>query len=180
MPRTRPHLERDEKVDQLVDVAVRRLLEGGYTALSIADIARELGLAQNAIYWYFPSKDDLFVAAMQRIYEGILNRKPRSSTVATRVVWFAEQLLEVQPIRAALSERARVSAAVAKFECDVYDGIKMLLSSALSGTVPAAELGLTTDAVVGLVEGVLQQNISKKQRAELIRFGLARLANVHD
>lgn len=180
MPRTRPHLERDEKVDQLVDAAVRRLLEGGYQNLSIADIARELGLAQNAIYWYFPSKDHLFVAALQQLVDGILSRKPRGDSVAARVVWFADRMQEFQPLRASLSARARSSEVVAKFEADLYAGIKLLLASALSGTVAAEDLDLTTDAVVAMVEGVLLQDASRRKRAELIRFGLERLAGVSD
>lgn len=180
MPRTRPHLERDEKVDELVDAAVRRLLDGGYQNLSIADIARELGLAQNAIYWYFPSRDHLFVAALHKIVDGILSRKPRGSSVAARVVWFADRMHEFQPLRASLSARARTSEVVASFEADLYEGIKVLLASALSGTVPPRDLEMATDAVVAMVEGVVLQGVSRRKRAELIRFGLERLAGVSD
>ena len=180
MPRTRPHLERDEKVDELVDAAVRRLLDGGYQELSIADIARELGLAQNAIYWYFPTKDHLFVAAVHKIVDSVLSKKPRGESVAARVVWFGDSLSEFQSLRASLNERARTSEVVAKFEADLYAGIKLLLASALSGTVPPEDLDVTTDAVVAMVEGALLQGTSKRKRAELIRFGLERLAGVTD
>ena len=44
MPRTRPDVDRETKVDELVDAAVQRLMQGGYANLSVADIARELGL----------------------------------------------------------------------------------------------------------------------------------------
>ena len=66
MPRTRSEVERDAKVAEILEAAVRRLAEGGYDALSVAGIARELGIAQNAVYWYFPSKDDLFAAMLTR------------------------------------------------------------------------------------------------------------------
>ncbi len=178
MPRTRPHLRRDTKVDELVDAAVRRLQDGGYRALSVADIARELGLAQNAIYWYFPSKDHLFVAALQRIVDGILAKKPRGDSVADRIIWFSDRMHEFQPLRAAMRERAMSSEVVATFERDLYAGIKMLLASALSGTVAKPDLEMTTDAVVGLVEGVLLQDVPRKRRAELLRFGLDRLARL--
>jgi AcrR family transcriptional regulator len=178
MPRTRPHLHRDDKVDELVDAAVRRLNDGGYGALSVADIARELGLAQNAIYWYFPSKDHLFVAALQKIVDGIMSRKPRGESVVARIIWFSDRMQEFQLLRAAMRERAASSEVVAEFEASLYAGIRMLLSSALSGSVAKAELEMTTNAVVGLVEGVLLQGASRKQRAELLRFGLKRLANL--
>ena len=180
MPRTRPHLERDEKVDQLVDAAVRRLIDGGYGNLSVADIARELGLAQNAIYWYFPSKDHLFVAALQRIVDSVMSKKPRGEGTVARVIWFADRLDEFQPLRTALSDRARVSPVVADFEKELYAGLKGLLSGALSATVPARELEITADAVIGLIDGVLMQQATRKKRAELLRFGLQRLAGVND
>src|ERR1700739_2315747 len=36
----------------------------GFHATTIADIAKEAGLAYGSIYWYFDSKDDLFHALM--------------------------------------------------------------------------------------------------------------------
>jgi AcrR family transcriptional regulator len=178
MPRTRPHLERDEKVDQLVDAAVRRLTDGGYQALSVADIARELGLAQNAIYWYFPSKDDLFVAALERIVDQVLSKKPRADSVGKRILWFSDRMDELTSLRAAMAERARVSTVVADFEREVFAGVRMLLSGALSGTVPPKDLDVTVDTVMGLVEGVLAQGFTRKRRAEILAFGLERLAGI--
>jgi len=57
-------------MDEILALAQARLREGGYEALSVAALARELGLAQNAIYWYFPSKDHLFVATNRWSFEG--------------------------------------------------------------------------------------------------------------
>src|SRR6186997_3664071 len=93
MPRTRSELEREAKVAQVVEAAERRLRDGGYEALSIAAIARELGVAQNAIYWYFPSKDHLFVAALERMLREIAARKPRHEEAGTveRILWFTDQ-----------------------------------------------------------------------------------------
>ncbi len=180
MPRTRPHLDRDAKVDELVDAAVRRLTEGGYQNLSVADIARELGLAQNAIYWYFPTKDHLFVAALQQIVDAILAKKPRGTSTTARILWFADRIDEFQPLRTALRERARAVPVVAEFEASVHAGMKMLLTGALSGSVRRRDLDLTTDAVMALVEGALVQGVSRRRRAEIIRFGLERLAGLAD
>src|SRR5437667_7758703 len=92
MPRTRPELNREDKVAEILTAAERRLLGGGFDALSMSGVARDLGLAQNAIYWYFPSRADLFVAVLRRILEGIAARKPRGSTdIVERVLWFTDQ-----------------------------------------------------------------------------------------
>src|SRR5687767_130797 len=110
MPRTRTELQREAKVDEIVDAAVRRLRDGGYDALSVVGIARELGVAQNALYWYFPSKDHLFVAAVERMLRDIHARKPpRDRALEKKVLFFVEQLDALGDVRAALFDRARVS-----------------------------------------------------------------------
>ena len=175
VPRTRPDVDRDAKVDEIVDAARRRLADGGYAALSVADLARELGLAQNAIYWYFPTKDHLFVAAVERILHDVLARKPRTTDAAGQVLWFAERLSEFQDLRITMRERARTSDVVAAFEADVVALLRTMLVGALSAEVPADRLEDTADAVMALCEGVLLRDVGKARRARVIRFGFERL-----
>ena len=175
MPRTRTTVARDAKVYEIVDAARRRLLDGGYQALSVADLARELGVAQNAVYWYFPTKDHLLVAAVERILHDVLARKPRRGSVADRVVWFTERLHELQDVRLALRERARVADVVATFDRDVVALLRVLLASSLTGTVDDAALDDTADAVMALCEGVLLRDLSRTDRTRIVRFGLDRL-----
>src|SRR3954452_14109031 len=101
MPRTRAAVSRDEKVDEIGAAAEQRLRQGGYEALSVAAIARELGLAQNAIYWYFPSKDHLFVAALERMLQKIGARKPKGEEAGAveRILWFTDQFHALSDLR---------------------------------------------------------------------------------
>jgi AcrR family transcriptional regulator len=168
-------MSRDDKVDQIVDAARRRLLDGGFSALSVADVARELGLAQNAIYWYFPTKDHLLVAAVERILHDVLARKPRAGTTVEHVLWFTDRLQELQDLRLTMRERARGSEVVATFERDVVALLRVLLANALTGTVADEELDDTADAVMALCEGVLLRDLPKVDRTRILRFGLARL-----
>src|SRR3981081_1169379 len=116
MPKTRADVSRDAKTDAILALAEQRLREGGYEALSIAAIARELGVAQNAIYWYFPSKDELFVAARQRMLEQIAAGKPGSGVgVQKRILWFTDQFQALSQLRGAMAERAPHSPVVADF-----------------------------------------------------------------
>src|SRR4030081_840041 len=116
MPKTRIEVPKQEKVDELVAAAESRLRTGGYEALSVAAIARELGLAQNAIYWYFPSKDHLFVAALERMLREIAARKPsRAVGGVRRILWFTDQFEALFQYRPAMRERARHSPVVAEF-----------------------------------------------------------------
>lgn len=48
----------------LLATAIARFARDGYRMTSVADIAREAGLSSTAAYAYFPSKEALFIAAV--------------------------------------------------------------------------------------------------------------------
>src|SRR3954471_24297884 len=96
VPRRRVELERDEKTREILDAAAARLRADGYDGLSVAALARDLGIANNSVYWYFPSKDELVIAAVQVMLRDIVGRKPPPSRGLERqVLWFVEQLAEL-------------------------------------------------------------------------------------
>jgi AcrR family transcriptional regulator len=178
VPRIRTDVARNEKVDEIVKAASQRLLDGGYPALSVIDLSRQLGLAQNAIYWYFPTKDHLFVAAMERILHDILDRlPPQQGPCIEAVLWFAERLSEFQELRITMRERAQRSEVAAAFERDVVAWLRVLLVGAISHEVPKEDLDPIADAVMALCEGVLLREFSNSQRSQLIRFGYERLVS---
>lgn len=175
VPRTRPEKDREAKVDEVLDAAGRRLREGGYEALSVAAIARELGLSPNSIYWYFPSKDDLFVAAVRRILLGILAAKPPGRrSLESRVIWFVERLDEVEPVRSALYERARQSDVVAEFAEELQAGLRTMLGNALADEVAEPDRDLATEALLATIEGANVRRLSKEERRRVVKFALSR------
>src|SRR2546427_4737709 len=110
MPRTRHEVHRDDKITEITAAAQRQLLDGGYGALSLAAIARELGVAQNSIYWYFPSRDHLFVAVLRQLITEFPHRKPSASeSVGDRAVWIVNRIADWHPLVVAMQERSRTS-----------------------------------------------------------------------
>ncbi len=75
-----------ERREQILDAALNVFARHGFHKATIKQIAREAGLKSPAlIYWYFPSKADLFHAVVQRLaglfshlteYEPLLNQPP--------------------------------------------------------------------------------------------------------
>jgi len=176
MPRTRSDLDRDAKIAEIVLAAERRLQDGGYEALSVAAIARELGLAQNAIYWYFPSKDDLFVAALRQMLRGIAAQKP-SRTVGEieRILWFTDQLEALSGLRGAMSERAQTSAVVADFVEELDTLLSRMLSNVLRNHVPQKDLATAVEAVRATVQGTFVRGLGKRTRRKVLTFTLERV-----
>jgi AcrR family transcriptional regulator len=61
--RRRPAVSSEEKLqrrDEIIAAAKKVFVHKGFHATTIADIAKEAGLAYGSVYWYFDSKDDLF------------------------------------------------------------------------------------------------------------------------
>jgi AcrR family transcriptional regulator len=67
-PRGRPANEelRDRRHEEILDAAARVFAERGYRATDLQVVADELDIGKGTIYRYFPSKEALFLAAVDR------------------------------------------------------------------------------------------------------------------
>ena len=68
--------------EQIVDVSIEILSQGGIAALTIKSLAKNVGVTEPALYRHFESKTDILVAIlkrletnMQRLFEQSLNRE---------------------------------------------------------------------------------------------------------
>jgi AcrR family transcriptional regulator len=57
---------------RIVHAARRRFLEDGVDGASLRQIAREAKTNLGMVYYYFPNKDDLFLAVVEEVYAGLL------------------------------------------------------------------------------------------------------------
>ncbi|HWI52693.1 MAG TPA: TetR/AcrR family transcriptional regulator [Symbiobacteriaceae bacterium] len=83
----RPKNPPPDRRQEILEAALRIYAEKGYTATTNADIAREAGVTPAALYYYFPSKADLFRAAITG----------RRSAIADQVSQMSDQILEMPP-----------------------------------------------------------------------------------
>ena len=59
---------------QILDAAVRCFARRGYYATTIEDVVQETGLSRGALYLYFPSKQDLVFALIEREFTLFLEK----------------------------------------------------------------------------------------------------------
>ena len=176
MPATRTEVARDEKVAEIVEAAKRRLLAGGFDELSMAGVARDVGVRQNAVYWYFPSRADLFVAALRRIVHDIGARKPRDRRdVVERALWFCDQSAPLQELLPAIREQARESEVVAAFARDLDALLDRMLGNLFRGRVADADLPHAVASFRATVVGAYAQGLSRRERRRLLTYTLERL-----
>jgi AcrR family transcriptional regulator len=57
---------------RILHAARKRFLADGVDAASLRHIARDAGTSIGMIYYYFPTKDDLFLAVIDEVYEKLL------------------------------------------------------------------------------------------------------------
>jgi AcrR family transcriptional regulator len=62
-------VEKTSKKDIIADAALKCYLHSSYSGTSIDDIVRASGMSKGGIYWYFKSKDEIFLYIMEKKFE---------------------------------------------------------------------------------------------------------------
>jgi AcrR family transcriptional regulator len=112
--------DKSQRRDEIMAAAKEVFARKGFHDTTIADIAKQAGLAYGSIYWYFDSKDELFHALMA-VEEGALRNHVAAALAAVGVP--AENAGEEAPLRTA------VQATLEFFEADKAT-VKLLLRDA--------------------------------------------------
>ncbi|MGI5320928.1 TetR/AcrR family transcriptional regulator [Actinomadura nitritigenes] len=175
MPRNRQDVDREVKIAEIREAAVAILRSGGHPALTHSAVAKDLGLARTAVYWYFPTKDELFTAALAEIYARDLAAPPEGDDVMTRLLWALDRLTALQPLTHALHERARQSEAAARLESALQESLCTRLRTLLGPRVDPGRLDLVTSTIIVFVEGLLIQPRTDEESRELLGFLVAEL-----
>jgi AcrR family transcriptional regulator len=114
---------------RIVHAARRRFLSDGVEGASLRAIARDARTSIGMIYYYFPTKDDLFLAVVEEIYgallEDVAGRLARTRPVLERVRLLYQRLgaLEREEeevlrlvVREALTSPARLQKIIHRFQ----------------------------------------------------------------
>jgi AcrR family transcriptional regulator len=187
MPKNRHTRPREEKISEIVAIAQRLFLERGYDGTTMAAIAGEAGVATNVVHWYFATKDELFVAALDSLQsdelEELLERRfvetiPGEETKAlgrllTEFVW---RLLDVAGLIATVHERAHHSPVLAEFHDQAHRRYADYLGRAVARCdVPEAEPALVVEALLTAFEGLVMHHASRSKSERMMTFLVQRL-----
>jgi len=67
-----------DRRDQLVAYAARRFAENGYHPTSVAEIVSGMGVGKGVFYWYFSSKEELFVEILRSAQRDLRRAQERA------------------------------------------------------------------------------------------------------
>ena len=164
---------------RIVHAARRRFLAEGVDGASLRMIARDAKTSIGMVYYYFPTKDDLFFAVVEEVYQKILADltaaltgdapvKQRIRRVYERVGHLSKLELSVVQLiaREVLVSSKRLDRLIARFQKGHIPLIlQTLVEGVQNGTIdaglPPAILFLSTVAV-GAVPQVMRQIIGKR------------------
>lgn len=187
MPKNRQDRTREEKSSEIVAIAQKLFLEKGYAGTTIAAIAREARIASNVVHWYFPTKDELFVAALDSLQakglDELATRHLARSTpgaeesdlesLLTELVW---RRLDLYDLIATVHERSHCSSVVAAFHDRAHRRYAACLGRAVA-RFPAdeAEQKLIVEALITALEGLVMHRVSKPKARRMMAFLVQRL-----
>ncbi|ABS56084.1 transcriptional regulator, TetR family [Methanoregula boonei 6A8] len=81
MPRVVPEYKEDAK-RRIIAAAIDVIAQRGCEGMTVDDVAKKIGVTKGAVYWYFPSKEELMTAVLDSLqaeirqvtYESFYNR----------------------------------------------------------------------------------------------------------
>jgi AcrR family transcriptional regulator len=157
MPRNQQHIDRATKVERILDAAEELLLRDGYDATTMAAIARGAGVASNAVYWYFPGKDDLLAAVLERRLERAVTMADADSDqpIQVRAMSALAELDAVSILTTTVHERAKHSPAVATVHQAFHDVLSERAAEGLKSVgMSDGDARMAAAAIIAVVEGI--------------------------
>lgn len=84
---------------KLLGICAELFAERGFSGVSMRDIARSAGITQAAIYHHFANKEELYIAALEFVYQGqtigVVSAVSRESDARSQLAVLVLRLLEV-------------------------------------------------------------------------------------
>jgi AcrR family transcriptional regulator len=98
-PRRTPSQDRSRRtVERILEAATRVLSEHGYDGASTNRIAKAAGISNGSLYQYFPNKDAILIAVLDRFADRLADRLGAEIEATMRLPWqeAGRALLDVQ------------------------------------------------------------------------------------
>ena len=155
----------------IADTAARLFAERGYEHVAVTDVAREAEVAEQTVYNYFPTKEQLVTDREERIQDrlcDLIRARPPGVTAAAAIRDFVlESVTGIRSIpaelwRGELGYLAAISPAVHRLVLELADRQASALAEVISDTTPVAPAVARLQGIA--LAGVFQIIISEAGR----------------
>ena len=173
MPSNRRDIPRDDRINAILDVATRLFLARGFNKTTVADIARQAGVQSGAVYWYFPSKDHVLAAVMERATVRELeriDRLPPDVSGRDRLVRYLADLRPFRDLHNSVRERARSSEVVRETENVIWKRIRTLIQRVFDEQPTWCDPEMAADVIFAAFEGSNVEAEPRVYGTDMVRF----------
>jgi AcrR family transcriptional regulator len=152
-----------ERREQLMTYAAARFAEQGYHPTSVSEIVSGLGVGKGVFYWYFDSKEQLFLEILKEAQTD-LRRKQQQAIgdeedpvrrielgLRASMAWAEDHRDHNKLIQFAATEKAFVTALLRGQDIAVADVVKHVKEAIAQGRIRDADPDVLAHAMVGVV-----------------------------
>jgi AcrR family transcriptional regulator len=165
-----------ERRAQLIEYATHRFAADGYHPTSVSDIVDGLGVGKGVFYWYFSSKEELFVEILRTAQKDMRRRQQKAIAgvedpvrrlelgIRAGVEWMAEhndqrRLFEFARTESTFAPSMRAGQSVA-----VADAVEHLKEAIVEGRIPDRDPEALALAILGVSNQLT--NVYTDERSE--------------
>jgi AcrR family transcriptional regulator len=154
-----------------MDFAARRFAENGFHPTSVAEIVAGVGVGKGVFYWYFDSKDQLFLEILRdaqhdlrRIQQHAIEDEADPLArieLGTRASmhWFAANRHLVNLFQFASTEERFAPALRRGQEVALADAVKHVKDGIVAGTIRDSEPEVLANAILGVISHLARELI---------------------
>jgi AcrR family transcriptional regulator len=147
---------------QLMDFAVARFAESGYHQTSVAEIVTGLGVGKGVFYWYFRSKEELFLEILRDAQRQLRKRQQTAIGdepdplrrielgIRTSMAWFAEHRPLFNLFQFAATEERFAPAMRRGQDVAVNDVVRHIKDGIVAGRIRDADPYVLSHAILGV------------------------------
>jgi AcrR family transcriptional regulator len=163
-----------ERRRQLLDYAAQRFAESGYHPTSVADIVNGLGVGKGVFYWYFDSKEQLFLEIL-RESQTDLRRSQRDAIsteddpvkkleigVRASFVWWSKHPEIVNLVQFAATESAFSKAVRRGADVSVDDAVTHVKEGIAQGKIRDADPEVLAHAILGITGHLAREFVHRR------------------
>jgi AcrR family transcriptional regulator len=147
---------------QLMDFAVERFAENGYHPTSVAEIVQGLGVGKGVFYWYFRSKEELFLEILRDAQRQLRRRQQAAIGdepdplrrielgIRASMAWFAEHRSLFNLFQFAATEERFAAAMRRGQDVAVSDVVHHIKDGIVEGRIRDADPYVLSHATLGV------------------------------
>ena len=165
----------DTKVKKaaLEETAGRLFMAHGFKATSMQQIARELDVAPNTLYWYYASKDELLVGVLNRLLSQTLQHLPAMGNLPlkTQMAWLLDELEQSRELVTTVHGHLDQSPVIRAWHDQFHQFVESTVIYTLQRAgIEASRCGTLATVATFLVEGLLAHPHSAHQRNDILEW----------